>query len=409
MQNFLEAAKIAAGSIWANKLRSFLTLLGVIIGVSVVIAVATVIEGANVYVDEKLADLGSGNFVVQKASITGFGNFEKFLEAMRKNPDIEMDDVEALRRDATLAAYVGAQDGTAADAKHENQAVERIGLQGVTPDIIYMSQIDVASGRYFSEFDEESRRPVAFVGSEIATALYPGQDPVGKEIRIDGRPFTVIGVAASMGSVLGQSQDNFINIPLSTFLKVYGGRRSLTLTIKARDGVPIERVQDQVRTILRARHQLTFDKADDFAIVNDEAIQNLFGQIIGIISAVTIPITLISLVVGGIVIMNIMLVVVTERTREIGIRKSLGARRKDILLQFLVESTILSGIGGAIGIVIGYIISKGLSYFLPIPVALPVMWSIIAVTLSAAVGLFFGIYPANRAAKLDPITALRAD
>ena len=226
---------------------------------------------------------------------------------------------------------------------------------------------------------------------------------------IRDRNYTVVGVAKKLGTVLGQSQDNFVILPLSTYLKVYGVRRSLTIYVKARPEVTLERTQDDIRTLLRARHQRSFDESDDFSIVNDQAIADLAGQITGIVAAIAIPITLISLVVGGIVIMNIMLVVVTERTREIGIRKALGARRNDILMQFLVEAVILSGTGGAIGVVLAYSVMKFVSVVSPIPAALPVFWSVLAVSLSAAVGLFFGIYPALKASKLDPIVALRAD
>jgi putative ABC transport system permease protein len=409
MQQLIEAAKIAAQSIWANKLRSFLTLLGVIIGVAGVIAVTTVITGARVYVDEKLASLGSGTFVLAKASVADITDFEKFLQAMRRNPDITMADVDALREKATYASYVGALDGTGGTVRYGNETAEGIGVQGATPEMIYLSKMEVVSGRYIDLVDEENRRAVAFIGHDVATALYPNMDPLGREIRIDGRPYTVVGVAKQIGTVLGQPQDNFVVIPLSNFRKSYGGRRSLSVTVRAREGVPLDRVEEQVRTIMRGRHQLSFNESDDFAIVTDAAIESLFGQIIGLVSAIFIPITLIALVVGGIVIMNIMLVVVTERTREIGIRKSLGARRKDIMMQFLVESTVLSGFGGALGILAGFGVAQVLSLVFPIPVAPPLAWAAIAVLLSLAVGLFFGIYPASRAAQLDPIQALRAE
>mgnify|MGYP002336265753 CR=1 FL=1 len=392
-----------------RKLRSFLTLLGVIIGVFVVIAVATVIEGANVYVEEKLADLGSGVFFVSKASVTSFGDFDKFLQAMRRNPDLTLDDVDALREQVASAEHVGAIDGRSGEIRRGAELIEQIGIQGCTPNMVFMSQADPATGRYIVDADEDSRRMVAFLGSEVANKLFANVDPVGKEIRVDGLPYTVVGVSKTIGSVLGQSQDNFVVLPLSTYLKVYGQRRSITIYVKAKPDVPLERAQDDVRTVLRARHQRTFNEGDDFAIVNDQAIADLFGQITGIVAAIAIPITLISLVVGGIVIMNIMLVAVSERTREIGIRKSLGARRRDILLQFLVESVLLSGTGGLIGIVLAFGAMKLLSQFAPIPAALPLFWSVLAVVISAGVGLFFGIYPASKAAQLDPIVALRAD
>ena len=409
MQHLFEAARIASTSIWAHKLRSFLTLLGVIIGVSVVIAVATLIEGANVYVDDKLASLGSGVFFVTKASVTNVGDFEKFLEQLRKNPDLDMQDVEALAEQTVMAEHVGAIDGRSGEVRNDTELLQQVGIQGCTPNMIYMSQVTPEHGRYLSVFDQSNRRPVVLLGSEVADALFPTIDPIGREVRVDGLNYTVVGVAKKLGTVLGQSQDNFVILPLSTYLKVYGVRRSLTIYVKARPEVTLERTQDDIRTLLRARHQRSFDESDDFSIVNDQAIADLAGQITGIVAAIAIPITLISLVVGGIVIMNIMLVVVTERTREIGIRKALGARRNDILMQFLVEAVILSGTGGAIGVVLAYSVMKFVSVVSPIPAALPVFWSVLAVSLSAAVGLFFGIYPALKASKLDPIVALRAD
>jgi putative ABC transport system permease protein len=409
MQALVEAARIAFASIWAHPLRSFLTLLGIIIGVFVVIAVSTVIEGANAYVDEKLASLGSGVFLVNKASVTNLGDFEKFLEAMRKNPDIEIADVHALREEARTLEHVGAIDGRSGEVRNGEQIIEGVGIQGCTANMIYMSQNEPAAGRYISEFDDGQRRPVVFLGDEVATALFVHVDPVGQEVRVDGLPYTVIGVSKRIGSVLGQSQDNFVILPMSTYLKVYGARRSITISVKAREGVSLETAQAEVRTIMRSRHQRTFDQPDDFAIVNDQAIADLAGQITGVVAAILIPITLISLVVGGIVIMNIMLVVVTERTREIGIRKALGARRRDILLQFLVESVVLAATGGLIGVVSAYALISGAAAVLPIPAALPVFWSVLAVVMSAGVGLFFGIYPAYQASRLDPIQALRAE
>src|SRR5262249_2557550 len=245
MNKFLEAAAIAISSILAHKLRAFLTLLGVIIGVFVVTAVATVIEGANVYIKEKIATLGSGVFRVQKASMT-FGDFQKFQEAFRKNPDLLMEDLYALRENVTLAQEIGAQDGGAKPVKHGNTSVEGVGIQGSTPNMILLSNVEVAEGRYISDSDEENRKYVAYIGSEVATKLFAAEDPVGKVIKIGNEEYTVIGVAKTLGTVLGFSQDNFVQMPMSTYLKVFGSRRSLTFVIRARDGVPIETVQDQV-------------------------------------------------------------------------------------------------------------------------------------------------------------------
>jgi len=411
MYKYIEAAKIALTSIMAHKLRSFLTLLGVIIGVAVVTAVATVIEGANVYIKEKIATLGSGVFTLQKASVTSFGDFQKFLEAFRKNPDLTPDDMKALRETVTLAEQIGGQDGGSRPVKFGSTTLESVGVQGVTANTILLSNVEVAQGRYLNEFDDEFHKDVCFIGAEVAEGLFPGIDPVGKDIRVGRDNFTVIGVAKKLGSVLGQSQDNFVQLALNTYIKTFGNRSSPTFRIyvRSRAGVPPEKVQDQVRVVMRTRHKLDFNQADDFSIATDEVTEQLFGSITGMVAMVAFPVVGISLVIGGIVIMNIMLATVTERTREIGIRKSLGATRRDILVQFLVESAMLSGLGGLIGLLVAITLMTIVGRFAPVPVAVPLWAPVIAISVSTLVGIFFGLYPANRAARLDPITALRAD
>ena len=411
MYKYVEAAKIALSSILSHKLRSFLTLLGVIIGVAVVTAVATVIEGANVYIKEKIATLGSGVFSLQKASVTSFGDFQKFIDAMRRNPDLTLDDLAALREQITLADQIGAQDGGSRQIKYGNVSLESVGVQGVTPNTILLSSVEVEQGRYLSDYDDENHRDAAFIGSEVADGLFPESDPIGKEIKIGSDTFTVIGVAKKLGSVLGQSQDNFVQVPLNTFMKTFGKRssNSFRIIIRARKDVPVEKVQDQVRVVMRSRHKLNYNQPDNFSIATDEVTEQLFGAITGTVAAVAFPVVGISLVIGGIVIMNIMLATVTERTREIGIRKSLGATRRDILVQFLIESAMLAGFGGLIGLLMAIGFMTLLGRFVPVPVAVPLWAPIVAISVSTLTGIFFGIYPANRAARLDPIVALRAD
>jgi putative ABC transport system permease protein len=411
MYKYFEAAKIALSSILSHKLRSFLTLLGVIIGVAVVTAVATVIEGANVYIKEKIATLGSGVFSLQKASITSFGDFQRFIEAMRRNPDLTLEDLAALREQISLADQIGAQDGGSRPIKYGNIALESVGIQGVTANTILLSSVEVEQGRYLSDSDDENHRDAAFIGSEVAEGLFPEADPIGKEIKIGRESFTVIGVAKKLGSVLGQSQDNFVQVPLNTFIKTFGKRssNSFRIIIHARKDVPVEKVQDQVRVVMRSRHKLNYNQPDNFSIATDEVTEQLFGAITGTVAAVAFPVVGISLVIGGIVIMNIMLATVTERTREIGIRKSLGATRRDILVQFLVESAMLSGFGGLIGLLIAVALMTLVGRVAPVPVAIPLWAPMVAIGVSTLVGIFFGIYPANRAARLDPIVALRAD
>jgi len=411
MHKYIEAAHIALTSILSHKLRSFLTLLGVIIGVAVVTAVATVIEGANVYIKEKIATLGSGVFSVQKASITSFGDFQKFIDAWKRNPDLTLDDLAALREQVNLADQIGATDGTARTIKYGNIVLENVGVNGVTPNMILLTSVEVEQGRYLSDSDDESHRDVAFIGSEVAEGLFPDSDPIGKEMKVGRETFTVIGVAKKLGSVLGQSQDNFVQVPLNTFIKSFGKRssNSLRIIVRARKDVPVEKVQDQVRVVMRSRHKLNYNQPDNFSIATDEVTEQLFGAITGTVAAVAFPVVGISLVIGGIVIMNIMLATVTERTREIGIRKSLGATRRDILVQFLVESAMLSGFGGLIGLLIAVTLMMLVGRVVPVPVAVPLWAPVVAIGVSTLTGIFFGLYPANRAARLDPIVALRAD
>src|SRR5215471_383036 len=271
MNKFIEAASIAISSILAHKLRSFLTLLGVIIGVAVVTAVATVIEGANVYIKEKIATLGSGVFTLQKASITSFGDFQKFLDAFRRNPDLTIDDLTALRESVTLAEQIGAQDGGSKAVKYGNITLDNVGVQGVTPNTLLLSSAEVAQGRYISDFDDDSHKDVAFLGSEVADGLFPQVDPIGKDIKIGADTYIVIGVAKKLGSVLGQSQDNFVQLPLMTFFKAFGKRSSPTfrIIIRSNPRVAPEKVQDQVRMLMRTRHKLDYNVADDFSIATD--------------------------------------------------------------------------------------------------------------------------------------------
>jgi putative ABC transport system permease protein len=410
LMSWIETIRLAIEAIRAHKLRSFLTLLGIIIGVFSVTAVATVIEGFSGYVNEKIAAYGSGAFQVEKASFQGFGNFEKFLKAIQKNPDLTIEDMYALREKVTLAEQVGAQDGSARTIRFGGNELGNVGIQGVTSNFPSFSTLEPDTGTFFSDFDEENRRTVVFLGADVAKSLFPDGGAVGKQIKLGNDPFTVIGVAKPLGSFLGQSQDNFAQIPLSTFQKLFGKQqRSLTLYVKPRKSAASESVEDQVRLALRARHRLDFNAEDDFSITTDQATQGFFGTLTATIGAVVLPITGISLVVGGIVVMNIMLVSVTERTREIGIRKALGARRRDILRQFLAESVLLSLTGGFIGLISAYSIMKLVSWLWGLPVALPIWAVLAAMGVSSSVGLFFGIYPANKAAKLDPIQALRAD
>ena len=407
MYALIESFKLALASLRAHKLRSVLTLLGVIFGVMTVVAVASVIEGANKYIAEKIADMGSNTLSIEKFGI--ITSFEEFLEANRRNKDLTLDDVRYLREHITLATSVGASGRASTEVKYGNERMTRISVRGVSASMTYIDTVQPEFGRYISDMEEERSRHVAMIGADVADRLYGRREVLGQEIKIEGLPFEIIGVAKAQGSVFGQPQDEFVVIPVTTYQKIWGARRSLSISVKGPENARFVDLQDQVRMLMRTRHKLNYSDKDTFGIVTADAINDLFKSLTGVIATVALGVTSISLVVGGIVIMNIMLVAVTERTREIGIRKSLGARRKDILLQFMIESVVLSAFGGLIGLGIAYGVKWALVKFTPIPASMP-LWAVaMALIVSSATGAIFGIYPAWKAARLDPIVALRAE
>ncbi|HMG35249.1 MAG TPA: ABC transporter permease [Blastocatellia bacterium] len=404
---YTESIKLALLAIAAHKLRSFLTLLGIIFGVATVIVVVSLIEGFNKYFNDKIADLGSNAFVVNKMGIVT--SIQEWIERNKKNKDIKLDDLRAIKENPTYIRDAAGMVRRRGEIKLEKQLLQDVEIYGVSSNMIEIDSVKVDQGRYIGNHEEEHGRYSCFIGHDIVKNFFAGLDPLGKEIKIDGRPFTVVGTAQEMGTVFGNPRDNFVLMPISTYQNIYGSRGSIALRVAAIGPESVEKAQDEARVVLRARRHLTYNDPDNFGIVTSDALNNLRQQVFGTISIVAIGVTSVALVVGGVVIMNIMLVSVTERTREIGIRKSLGARRADIVHQFLAESTTLALIGGMIGVSIAYGLSKLATLLFSLPTALPIFWTITALTVSASIGLFFGIYPAWKAAKLDPIQALRAE
>jgi putative ABC transport system permease protein len=402
-----EGLRIALWSLLANPLRSFLTVLGIIIGVTAIIAVVAVINGLNLYVQEKLITLGPASFEVNRFGI--ITNHRQFLEAVRRNRLLRVADAEALRERCPLAETVAVKVYGEADVRYHGRVVRGASMKGITHEIMLVEFYELAAGRTIAEGDNARAATVAFLGADVADELFGPIDPVGKEIKIRGRGFEVAGVGARRGSVFGRSRDNYVLLPIATFEKIFGSRQSVSIVMRARDPGDIEQAMDEARIVLRARHHLHYEDPDDFGIVSAEGLTALWRNMSRTIFQVALFVVGISLVVGGIVIMNIMLVSVTERTREIGVRKAVGARRRDIRRQFLIESAVLAAAGGLCGVGAAYAIAGGIRAFSPLPAVFPWWATALALGISSAVGIFFGLYPASKAARLNPIEALRSE
>jgi putative ABC transport system permease protein len=398
---------MAASAIRTHKLRSFLTLLGIIFGVATVIVVVTLIEGFNQYVNDKVADMGSNAFVVTRYGI--ITSVDEFKEKEKRNRSLTLEELDAIMANRRHVANAAGMSRRRVDVKVGTKKMESVRLAGVSPSLIDVDKIKVAEGQFLQPRHEQARSEAAFIGVGVARELFPSSDPIGQELKAEGRTYRIVGVAEEIGTVFGQPQDNFVYIPLASYLKAYGSLSPLSVKVSAVDAESMDEAVDEVRTVLRSKRHIEFREPDTFDIVTPDGVNKFREQLTGTISVVALGVTSIALVVGGIVIMNIMLVSVTERTREIGVRKSLGARRTDILKQFLAESTLLALIGGALGVGVAYGLSQLVTMLMSLPTALPIGWTITALAVSAGVGMFFGIYPAWRAARLDPIVALRAD
>jgi putative ABC transport system permease protein len=403
-----EAVRIATGSLWAHKLRSVLTLLGVVIGVMSVIAVVSIVNGLNRYVAEKVFNLGADVFLVSRGPII-ITNIDEYQETQKRRK-IRLDDYEAIHDACQSCQAVGASiDHMGAQVKSGTDYLSNSHVLGWTPEMPLIYELDLIAGRHINQLDVSRGAPVCTVGWDIADKLLPGTDPIGKEIRVDTLECQVIGVGKKLGSVMGQSRDNWIIFPITTFQKAYSSDDSIRLWAKSGDTTTLQATMDEVRLLLRGRRHVAYSSADDFTIETNQSFLSLWGSISGAFFGVTIVIASISLVVGGIVIMNIMLVSVTERTREIGLRKSIGARQNDIRLQFLIESSTIAAIGGMWGIILGIFLAKLVSWTTSLPSAIQ-PWSIImGLIVATSVGLFFGVYPASKAARLDPVVALRSE
>ncbi len=407
--SFWEATRIALDSLRKNKLRSFLTLLGIILATTTLIAVTALIHGMDVYIAEKVSNMGADGFRVVRMAWFGPWDPKKFFEMDKRNPQIKADEYDFVKAKATMLRDVGMMAGRRARVSYKGATMEDVNVQGITDNILGINNVQVDTGRGITYEEVRRHAPVVFIGNDVRTKFFENKDPIGKVITVEGVPYEVVGVAKTLGSVFGNSQDNFVMVPIESYFKTYGSHNGLSMVAKAIDNQHLAEAEDEVRVLMRAYRHLRPGQDDNFSIFASETIVSLWQRLTAAIAGMAVGIVSVFMVVGGIVIMNIMLAVVTERTREIGIRKSLGARRRDILNQYLVESAVLAGMGGLIGVGLAWCVSALVRNLFSVPMAMPYSSVAIGVGLSATVGLFFGIYPARRAARLDPIEALRVE
>jgi putative ABC transport system permease protein len=402
-----EAFWVAVEALRTHKLRSFLTLLGVVISTTTLIVVLSIVNGMNTYIADHIANMGANVFIVHQFNwATGE---EEWLKERRRNLPMRTDDYEFLKENLRGYKSIGATAWVRnpPNVRYQGHTIDDTRVEGTTPSMISIGREEVGYGRYFTDSDYEHSAEICFIGQDVVDQFFSNVDPLDKQITIGGAPFRVVGVAKRIGSAFGQSQDNFIDLPITAYRKDFQARPQLAINIQAWSADQMFELEDEVRALLRARRHLTFHQDDNFGINASDTIMAAWHDLTGTIFAVGIGIVAVFMVVGGIVIMNIMLAAVTERTHEIGIRKSLGARRRDILWQFVIESGVMAATGGMIGILLAALISWVINQFFTS--SMPMSAVLVGITVSTAVGLFFGIYPAGKAAKLDPIEALRTE
>jgi len=409
---FAETLKLAFDAIWAHKLRSFLTLLGMIIGVTAFMVVLSLLQGFNSYVDEKIAGIGSNSFTVRRFGFDDFKDTDTIAAAQRRNPELTFADRDFIRDHAQLIDKIGAKSGGVnREVRHGNDSITSVQIVGSEPIIAEIEKRDIEEGRFFSPTENDNAVRVVYIGKDVANKFYPRGDAIGQEITISGIPYRIIGIQTPKGTVFGQPQDNFVEMPIKTFGEAFGGlmnSRAPYFVVTAKNEKVFNDAVEEVRGLMRIKRRLASGEKDNFGILTPDAITGIRDRILGPTFIVIIAVPLIALIVGAIVIMNIMFVSVTERTREIGIRKSLGARQVDILRQFLMESATLSAIGGTIGLIIAELLGFVITKFV-FQTRIPWWSAVFAIGVSAGVGIVAGLFPAWKAARLDPIEALRAD
>jgi putative ABC transport system permease protein len=405
---FIEGIRIALNALATHKLRTFLTLLGNIVGIMAVIAVASLLRGIDKYAREKVAEEGSNVFRIERFNeLDVITDFDKFLSSLKHNPPVRRSDVPALRAALKEADYVSASVSGRIRVNYAGRTVRQMEVRGQDEFYPFIDNIDVDMGRQLSRLDVETNAPVAVIGWEVYETLIKPRDPIGAVIKLGDRHVDVVGVARKKGSVLGQSQDRFAIVPIGTYQKVFGPAQSIQIKVRAAEVARLQEAIDEARIAMRSRHHLRPGTPDDFSVTTSEQLVTFWRKISGGIMLALIVLVSISLIVGGIVLMNTMLVAVTERTREVGVRKALGARKRDITWQFLVESSTLSFFGGLLGMLVGVFIALMVSVLTPIPYTFDISIVALAFIATLGVGLLFGTYPAVKAARLNPVDALR--